>query len=282
MKAWWGRVTSGWDKQSRAEKEVQKARERVKGVTSSIATDIAEMERTLLLRQAMLQKEVQQGAPSARLITATKAIKQLQKQIEGKKKLMGNMSREERQLTDTYTNTQVASAMMESVDAQKKMQKLCLGGRDEEELEDVLDEIDEHREATNDLSDRLAAFGGDDDGEVFDESAFGADDVVSALGMRTNPKDDILIYNIGRQMAAEWQNTTTMGGAPHSAHLSNTQTTDPLNTEELNWCGDALDIQHGNQCSESEEEDAPIYNFPSVRQEVRPRGRASFSSGLKL
>ena len=203
MKNWWKQVSSGWDKESRAQREVDEAKERVSHVTSTVRKDVDAMERQLLMQQGLLQRSVHQGAPRAQLIDMTKKIKHLQRQLVGKKRLVGNMGREERQLTDAYTNAQVAAAMMQSVEAQKKMEKLCLGGRDAEEMDDVLDEIDEHREATSDLTDRLAARGGDDNEDIFDDYSFSDKDLMGALGMTTNARADSDLLNSTRHSIAE-------------------------------------------------------------------------------
>ena len=230
MKSWWKRVSSGWDKQSRAEREVAEAQCKVEDVTGNIRKSVETMERQLMLQQGMLQRALQQGAPRSALVDLTKKVQQLQRDLAKKKRLVGNMGREGQQLNDAYTNAQVAAAMMRSVEAQKKMQKLWLGGRDADEMDEILDDIEEHRDATADLTDRLAAKGGDDEADIFDEDAFCDEDIMAALGMNTRESDTELLTSTRRKMAEGWQN---LAEATPTKHFNIDPAAPMLNTTTL-------------------------------------------------
>ena len=60
---------------------------------------------------------------------------------------------------------------------------------------------------TRELADRLAHLGGDDMEDLYDEDNIGCDDIVSALGMRTDQKDDILLSEISAQLSQTWQHS---------------------------------------------------------------------------
>lgn len=216
LSSWWRKIR-GQDGsvQSQAEGEVNKAKEQVLETKEEIGRQLQELTQQQQMLQGMLQAAVRRGAPKKELMELSQKIKHTEKNITTKRRLVGNMHREEQQLADAVSNSRMASAMVHSLEAQRQLQKVQFEGK-EEDLEDILDEIEEHRDTTRDLSDRLAAQGGDSDEELFDEQTFSASDVVAALGMRTDKADDILLGEISGQMSAEWQRQAD--ALPHSLH----------------------------------------------------------------
>jgi hypothetical protein len=187
-----------------AQEDLKNARGKVSDISASIHKEISELEGRLALLQRSLQVSVQRGADKGELMEITKRIRMHQSKIKSKRGLLGNVQREDQQLLDTQTNTEILSAMKESNEAQNRMRKVYLGAA-EDEMDDILDDIDDHREDTKNLTNRLVSNEGYDDIDLFDESCFDATDVVSALGMRTGPADDILLSDIQQQMQAVWQ-----------------------------------------------------------------------------
>ena len=187
-----------------AQEDLKNARGKVSDISTNIHKEIGELEGRLALLQKSLQSSVQRGADKGELMEITKRIRMHQSKIKSKRGLLGNVQREDQQLLDTQTNTEILSAMKESNEAQNRMRKVYLGAA-EDEMDDILDDIDDHREDTKNLTSRLVSNEGYDDIDLFDESSFDATDVVSALGMRTGPADDILLTNIQQQMQAAWQ-----------------------------------------------------------------------------
>ena len=128
FKSWWRRVRGGQSEQQQAEAEVLAVQQEVGSVQRSIMDQIAQLKQEQLVLRAELQEQVRVGAPRSALAGTTKKLKQTERNIAEKEKLCANVARERTQLADTSTNTQVASAMMRSVEAQQKLQKLDLGG----------------------------------------------------------------------------------------------------------------------------------------------------------
>jgi len=198
---WWRKVRGKSTEQQQAEADVQTAQDEIAAVRDRIQGEIEKLKHQQLVLRAELQQQVQLGAPRTALANTTKKLKQVERQIAEKEKLHANVARENTQLCDTTTNTRVASAMMQSVEAQQRLQKLDLGGR---ELDEALDEIEENREDTKDLADRLAHLGGDELDELM-EDGMQAEDIVSAMGLRTERRDDILLREVNAQLAQSWR-----------------------------------------------------------------------------
>ena len=202
LMSWWRKVRGKPTEQQKAEAAVQQAQDEVTQVRDRITGEIAHLKQLQLVLRAELQQQVKMGAPRSALADTTKKLKQTERQIREKENLHANVARETTQLQDTTTNTRVASALLQSVEAQKQLQKLDLGGR---ELDDALDEIEENRDDTRELSDRLAHLGGDDLDEMWDEDNMHADDIVAAMGLRTERKDDILLEEVAAQLSEGWR-----------------------------------------------------------------------------
>ena len=165
FKSWWRRVRGGQSEQQQAEAEVLAVQQEVGTVQRSIMDQIAQLKQEQLVLRAELQEQVRiPGVSRSALAGTTKKLKQTERKIAEKEKLCANVAREHTQLADTSTNTQVASAMMRSVEAQQKLQKLDLGGVclhvwceagspgrcfcTGRSLDDVVDEIEDNREDT--------------------------------------------------------------------------------------------------------------------------------------
>lgn len=204
MKSLWRKLTGKPSDEELAQEDLKNARGKVSNISASIHKEISELENRLGLLQRSLQVSINRGADKGELMELTKRIRMHQSKIKSKKGLLGNVQREDQQLLDTQTNTEILSAMKESNEAQNRMRKVYLGAA-EDEMDDILDDIDDHREDTRNLTNRLVSNEGYDDNDLFDESSFDAADVVSALGLRTGPADDILLSDIQQQMQAVWQ-----------------------------------------------------------------------------
>ena len=192
-----------------AEQDMHEAERQVADVRDRIKAEIDSLILQQTVYRAELQRQANTGAPRAAMLKIYKNLKHNDRQIEEKQRLYANVQRETSQLQDTTTNTKVAAAMMRSVEAQRRLQKMDLGGED---VQDVLDYIDENRADTKELTDRLGAMGVEED--EFDESTFSAGHVVSALGMRTDHSDDLLLSEIGQLMNQGWQRP--MASRPHN------------------------------------------------------------------
>ena len=91
---------------------------------------------------------------------------------------------------------------MQSVDAQKQLALLNLGGKDID-IDDVLDDVEDNRIETRELTDRLGSLGGIDD--PLEEQPFDANAVMAAMGIRTDYKEDILVQECKAMMQDHWQ-----------------------------------------------------------------------------
>jgi hypothetical protein len=183
-----------------AHAQVASVRDRIQG-----ELDVFKQQQHLL--RSELHRQVQMKAPKRILADLTKRLKQLERNISDKEKLYTNIERDTTQLQDTSTNTSVAAAMMQSVEAQRSLQKLDLG--DHIDIDDMLDGVEENRQETRTLTNRLGKLGDDVDAYSDDEEdTFDANDVLAAMGMQTSYKDDALLLDINEQMSQKWQRPT--------------------------------------------------------------------------
>jgi len=176
--------------------EVANVRDRIQG-------EILLLRKQQMMLRAELQEHVRVGATRPVLARATKKLKEIEAAINAKEKLHSNVQKETVQLQDTTTNTAVATAMMRSVEAQRALQKLDLGGH--EDIDEMLDYIEENRGETAELTDRLGNLWTDDIDCEIAEADFDASDVVAAMGMRSGYSDDLLLSEISEQLSQGWQ-----------------------------------------------------------------------------
>jgi hypothetical protein len=104
----------------------------------------------------------------------------LQESIAQKSRQVENAKRERRQLDEVKSNSQMASALQKSADAQRHFR--TQQGTTASSMDDVFDDIDENREETRDFSNRLGSNAGDDDSDLADMSDIGLDAILEALG----------------------------------------------------------------------------------------------------
>ena len=183
MKAWFQKMTGRKTEEELAKEELSRVRADVSDLHKGINDDVNMMQQKLVLTRAALQQAVDRNAPREELMTLTKKVKHLMSQMAIKQKLLGNVMREDEQLLDTHTNSQVLATMKKSNETQKMMRKVYLGAN-EDDPEDILDDIDDHREDTKKLTERLAHDGGIDDADIFDAAAFDEHEVLAALGLQ--------------------------------------------------------------------------------------------------
>ena len=197
--AMWNAIKSSIfkDATTKANDAMQEAQSRVDSVEEGLQKDIVQLNKELALHKGILTQLVQSRAQKAEIIQQTRRVRGVEKQMQQKRNLLGNMHRERQQLSSAAANTSVAQAMKESVDAQRMLVQISCDGAD---LDDLLDEVDEHRLDTADLAERLGAMGGDDDGDLVDEQAFDADEVMSALGWQTDHGDMLLVDEIQHRL----------------------------------------------------------------------------------
>ena len=176
-------------KQRKAESSLREASSAVDDIEATIESQIALLQREHHMHQGVLAQMVQQKAPKERLMKQTAIVKRVEKQLRAKQNVLANVHRERHQLADSDTNSRVAGALKKSVEAQRKLSELTLGG--EEALDDILDEASERRDDTRDITQRLGEMGEESDDEVH-ESEFNAEDVIAALGWQTNSDDSLL------------------------------------------------------------------------------------------
>lgn len=202
LSEWWRKVRGKPTEQELAEQQVEQARDDIAKVRDRVVAEVDNLKREQMMHRAELQQAVHSRAPQHVLMNLTKKLKQVENQIGEKEKLMANVHRETTQLADAGTNAKVAAAYMQSVDAQQALARLDLGGK---EVDDVLDDVEDNRMLTRELTDRLGSLGGEDEDLVFDEEGFDATAVIQAMGVRTDYKEDILVQECKAMMQEHWQ-----------------------------------------------------------------------------
>jgi hypothetical protein len=188
---------------AKAEDAMTDAKRQVMDTEHTIQRELADLQSEYANQQGLLHGLIQARAKKSAVAARTKQLRTIEKQIDQKKKLMINMQRERKQLDSVATNTGVAVAMKASVDAQKKLVQVSCDG---DCLDELLDDVDEHRQETSDLAERLGSMGGDDD-DIGEDAFVQASDVIAALGI--SAQDDFLIDEIHAAMHCHTNNQIT-------------------------------------------------------------------------
>lgn len=196
MKAWLSDMISS--KSEQVETAMSKATNKVNTVAEGIEKECSELIVKKQLNQSLLVKMVNESRPTEEIIKQTGQVKMIEKTLKSKQNLLGNMKREHQQLASAKTNTDVALAMKESVDAQRLLVRVNC---DEADLDDLLDDVDEYRQETVSLAERLGAMGGDDDADLVDPTKFDPKDILAAMGQRTDQKEQFMVDELKEQLA---------------------------------------------------------------------------------
>lgn len=186
---WWGRLFK--NKATKAEQAVSAAIEQVAATEVQLQGELDALHSEHQAQRTLLQRLVQARALKSEIMSQTQKVKLIGKQLVQKKKLLGNMHRERQQLDAVTTNTGVAVAMKASVDAQKKLLTMTTQG---EGIDDLLDDVDEYRQETSDVAERLGAMGVADQCDLEeDETTFSSTEILEAMGWQPLGSDDLLV-----------------------------------------------------------------------------------------
>lgn len=186
---WFGRLFK--NNATKAEQAVSAAIEQVAATEVQLQGELDELHSEHRAQRILLQRLVQARALKPEIMAQTQKVKSIGKQLVQKKRLLGNMHRERQQLDAVTTNTGVAVAMKASVDAQKKLLTMTTDG---EGIDDLLDDVDEYRQETSDVAERLGAMGVADHCELEeDETTFSSNEILEAMGWQPSISDDLLV-----------------------------------------------------------------------------------------
>ena len=175
-------------RKARAKMALATASGKVDEIETSIKQQIESLEQEHGLHRRILQSMVSKGAARHEIMSQTHKVSALMKQLNGRRNLLSNMSREKRQLASVSMNTSVACVMKESLDAQKLLSRATCSNA---EIDDVLDDADELRQDADELSDRLGAIDIDTTLETDDADAFDIEKVKHALGLQVHCVDEL-------------------------------------------------------------------------------------------
>ena len=178
------------DKQQRANQAIHKASAKVDEIESDIQQKVTCLEEQCKLHRRLLHDLVSRASSKKEIMTETQRVTMLMKQLDVQRNLLSNMHREKRQLASASLNTSVASVMRESLDAQKLLSLATCKGID---IDDVLDDAEETRSMTAELSDRLAAV---EEETIEDTTAFDLEQIKRALDMDRNHDEEIGIAEL--------------------------------------------------------------------------------------
>jgi hypothetical protein len=208
---------AGEGKQCTTSQTTEDARRKFEAVSDELRADITLLCKKLDIAQVALRRQVDNNAHGASISKSVRQIKNIEASISSKQRLYDTVDREASHLQDMSTNTSIAAAMTCSLDAQKTMTRVDVAGVDALDIDEILDDIEDHRADTATLTSRLGKIGRDyltqesDDDE--DEDAFSADDVAAAMGIHTPSQADKLSDDITeRTKLCDWQST------PEGAH----------------------------------------------------------------
>lgn len=191
-KPWWRRIFK--NDSAKAEQAVSEAIQQVTETELHIQDELDSLHNEHSSQRTLLQRLVQARALKPEIMAQTQRVKSIAKQIVQKKKLLGNMHRERQQLDAVATNSGVAVAMKASVEAQRKLLTVTTDG---DSIDGLLDDVDEYRQETSDMAERLGAMGGMecDDFEESDD-AFSSEEIMRAMGWQPSFDDDLLVEEI--------------------------------------------------------------------------------------
>lgn len=183
---------------------LQRARQEIAEVEQLLQEDLREQSERLGVAQRQLRMLVAQRAPKASLQAATRQIlvtnrratvtpcqQAQQRDLLDTEKRIGNAARERKQLADVQNNTQMVTALKRSAEAQQYARQKEYG-----DIDDMLDDIEENRGDTKELSARLA--GGDDEHDLVDQDDLDMDAVLAAMGEKVQHSDDVLARDVAR------------------------------------------------------------------------------------
>lgn len=163
---------------------------KVDEVETNILQEVAHLEEERELHKRLLKKSIVNGDQKDVIMRGTRNVTTLTKRITLKRNLLTNMHREKQQLATASMNTSVARVMRDSLSAQKM---LANANCSNSEIDDVLDDVDDFRQDTDDLSLRLGTINEDvpldgQEGDIFD-----AREVAAALGMDYSDTDSFAL-----------------------------------------------------------------------------------------
>lgn len=216
--------------------DVLQAKERTEKVEESLRNELTQFDMQIEVLQARLSRSVQSGAPREEIADLTRRIRMLQTSKRNKQNILSNIYKERQQLTDANVNVSVTEAMKESLEAQQLLANVICDD-DPEAIDSMLDNVEEHRQDTRDLSERLGSLGVYEDIDVLDEEV---DDemVMQVLGWSTDKSDRKLADGVRKRIAVatnqslEANDVSPQSLANESCNTANCATPQPQTTSQ--------------------------------------------------
>lgn len=237
MRAWLKQKTEKLfkSKEVDARESMDEAQSNTEEIGQELRSEIQTLAFELETLQRQLAHEVHNNGSIDRITELTRRIKMLQRNLDAKRRLLSNMEKEKQQLIDASVNLKVTKAMKNSLDAQKKLAKIHFDD-EEGEIDSLLDDIDEHRSETRDLTDRLGQFGVDSDDQIADSSDLQPDDVLAAMGYSTSKQEHktmtTLKKNYGDILKAEFLSDMALQQqAKHASQMSSPKEAEDLDND---------------------------------------------------
>merc|ERR1711865_986987 len=175
-------------RKARAKVAIDLASGKVDEIEASIRQQIDTLEQECALHRRILQGMVSKASAKQEIMAQTHKVSALMKQLNARRNLLSNMSREKRQLASVSMNTTVACVMKESLVAQKLLSQATCSN---DEIDDVLDDAEELRQDADELSDRLGAIDLDTSLQSMDTDVFDLEQVRHALGVQIDHADEL-------------------------------------------------------------------------------------------
>jgi hypothetical protein len=196
-------------KEVKAELAMSGATQSTVEVGSEIRNEVAMLGFEVEALQKQLAQDLQNNCGMDHITNMTKRIKMIQRNMEAKRRLLSNMEKEKQQLADASVNLKVTRVMKDSLEAQKQLAKLQFDD-DLDEIDELLDNIDENRVETQELTERLGQFGVDENDDIIDSSFLKPEDVFSALGYASTKSEQHSLRGLkqayGELLTSEFQN----------------------------------------------------------------------------
>jgi hypothetical protein len=184
------------DNKYTAAQTTENARMKFEAVSAELQADIALLGKKLDIAQVSLRRQVDNNAHGASISKLMRQIKDIKTSMSSKQRLYDTVEREASHLQDMSTNTSIAAAMTCSLDAQKTMTRVDVAGVDALDIDEILDDIEDHRADTATLTSRLGKIGRDYSNQESDDEAddaFSADDVADAMGIHATSQADVVL-----------------------------------------------------------------------------------------
>ena len=197
------------DNKYTAAQTTETARMKFEAVSAELQADIDLLGKKLDIAQVSLRRQVDNNAHGASISKLMRQIKDIKTSMSSKQRLYDTVDRETSHLQDMSTNTSIAAAMTCSLDAQKTMTRVDVAGADALDIDEIIDDIEDHRADTATLTSRLGKIGRDysnEESDDDDDDMFSADDVAAAMGMyKTSPADMLPDDAADRTNLCDWR-----------------------------------------------------------------------------